>query len=336
MAKGLGLTVLLALLPAALGQLNTAARVAGKKYFGTATNEFQFSDAPYLAELNNTQDFGQLTPANAMKWELTELVQGQFTFENASLVVEQARNHGQLLRGHTCVWHTQLPSWVSTGGFDKKTLLSVVDKHCSTVVGHFKGQMYSWDVVNEPFNEDGTFRETVFYNTTGTDYIESALRAAHHADPQTKLYINDYNIDGTGPKSDAMYNLVKSLKKKGVPIHGIGVQGHLVVGTVPTTIEENFRKFASLGVEIAITELDIRMETPATEALLAQQKEDYKTVISACKNVPACIGVTVWDWTDKYSWIPGVFPTEGAALPWDENLEKKPAYYGTLEAFLGH
>ncbi|KAJ3565209.1 hypothetical protein NP233_g7784 [Leucocoprinus birnbaumii] len=332
MAKTLGCALLLSLLPAALGQLNIAARIVGKKYFGTATNEFQFTDTRYRAELNNTLEFGILTPANSMKWDSTEAVQGQFTFDAAEEVVHQAQRHGQMMRGHNCVWHSQLPDWVSDGGFDKATLLQIVDTHCSTVVGHFKNQI--WDVVNEPFNEDGIFRESVFYNTTGTDYIESALRAARRADPKAKLYINDYNIEGTGAKSDGMYNLVKSLKKKGVPIDGIGVQGHLIVGSVPTTIEANLRKFATLGVEIALTELDIRMDLPVTQDKLQQQKKDYQNVIAACRNVPACIGVTIWDWTDKYSWVPGVFAGQGSPLPWDENYQKKPAYAGIMEGFL--
>lgn len=98
-----------------------------------------------------------------------------------------------------------------------------------------------------------------------------------------------------------MFNLVQSLKKQGVPIHGIGVQAHLILGEIPTTIEENLRRFTSLGVEVALTELDIRMDLPATDAKLAQQKEDYKNVIGACKAVPGCVGVTIWDWTDKVS-----------------------------------
>jgi len=115
-----------------------------------------------------------------------------------------------------------------------------------------------------------------------------------------------------------MYELVKRLKARGTPIDGVGVQGHLIVGQIPSTIKQNFEQFASLGVEVAITELDIRMRLPATSALLSQQAKDYQSVIGACLAVKGCIGVTVWDWTDKYSWIPGVFSGEGAALPWDE------------------
>lgn len=115
----------------------------------------------------------------------------------------------------------------------------------------------------------------------------------------TPFQINDFNIEGTGPKSTTLRNLVTELKSEGVPIHGVGVQSHLIVGEVPTTMEENLRAFAEIGVEVAITELDIRMVLPETPALLEQQAQDYQTVISACKAVERCIGVTLWDWTDK-------------------------------------
>lgn len=143
-------------------------------------------------------------------------------------------------------------------------------------------------------------------------------------------------IQFQGAKSTAMVNLVKSLKAAGTPIDGVGVQAHLIVGQVPSTFQANLEQFTALGVEVALTELDIRMTLPATDALLAQQKADYQTVVSACNNVSGCIGVTTWDWTDKvidlfqmhlkhfadalfqYSWIPGTFSGQGAALPWDQ------------------
>ena len=113
--------------------------------------------------------------------------------------------------------------------------------------------------------------------------------------------INDFNIEGISAKSTAMLNLVKSLKAQGVPIDGIGLQAHLTVGEVPSTLQANMEQFTALGIEIAITELDIRMTMPSTPALLEQQKQDYQTVISACKAVPDCIGVTIWDYTDRVS-----------------------------------
>lgn len=204
----------------------------------------------------------------------------------------------------------------------------------------------------EPFNDDGTFRSDVFYDTLGESFIPIALRAARAADPFAKLYINDYNIESPGPKSTAHQQLVKSLKAQGVPIDGIGIQGHLIVGELPANITENLEAFTKLGVEVAITELDIRMTLPSTPALLEQQKKDYETVISACKAVEKCIGVTVWDFTDKYSWVPSTFAGQGDACPWDEvrqiphmyvsssflhctlqNLVRKPSYDGIAIGF---
>lgn len=138
----------------------------------------------------------------------------------------------------------------------------------------------------------------MFYNTLGEEFVSIAFKAARAADPAAKLYINDYNIDGTGAKSTAMYNLVQKLLAAGVPIDGIGVQAHLISGSVPSTLATNWASFASLGVDVAITELDIRMTTPSDATKLAQQATDYGTVVKACVSVPRCVGVTIWDYTD--------------------------------------
>lgn len=314
-------------------QLNILAKANKKLYFGTATDNSELTDVPYVKQLANFLDFGQITAANGMKWFATEPERGVFNFTEGDQIANLAKRNGQILRGHNCVWHSQLAPWVEAGNFNNATLLSIVQNHCSTLVRHYKGQIYSWDVINECLNDDGTFRESVFFNTTGTSYIPTALRAARAADPHAKLYINDFNIEGLGAKSTAMVNLVKSLQAQKVPIDGIGVQAHMIVGELPTTIQQNLQQFVDLGVEVAITELDVRMTLPATPALLAQQKKDYETVITACKNVKKCVGVTVWDWTDKFSWVPGTFAGEGAACPWDENLKKKPAYFGIVDAW---
>ncbi|KAF5372776.1 hypothetical protein D9615_010137 [Tricholomella constricta] len=311
--------------------LAVAAKAAGKKYFGSATDNPELTDSSYTALLSNTKEFNQLTPGNSMKWDATEGTRGTFTFTKADEIVSLAQTNGQLIRGHTCVWHSQLPGWVTAGNFDASTLTSIIQTHTTNVVGHFKGKI--WDVVNEPFNEDGTWRTSVFYNTLGSSFVSIALQAARAADPAAKLYVNDYNIDGTGAKSTAMVNLVKSLKASGAPIDGVGIQAHLIVGQVPSTIQANIAQFTALGVEVAITELDIRMTLPVTTALLEQQKKDYQTVIAACKAVSGCIGVTIWDYTDKYSWVPSVFQGQGAALPWDDRLVKKPAYDGIVAGF---
>jgi endo-1,4-beta-xylanase len=312
-----------------LGQL-AAAR---GKYLGSATDNPELSDAPYVSILGS--EFGQITPGNTMKWYATEPSQGQFNFAAADTIVSMAKQHSQIVRGHTLVWHNQLPGWLTGGSFTTAQLSSILQNHVTTEVTHFKGQLYAWDVVNEAFNDDGTFRQTMWYNAFGSGYIANALTWAHAADPNVKLYINDYNVDGLGAKSDALYNLVRSLKQQGVPIDGVGLQAHLVLGQVPTSIQQNIQRFADLGVEVAITELDIRMNLPRDATKDAQQATDYSTVVKACLAVTRCVGITVWDYTDKYSWIPGVFSGQGAALPYDENFAKKPAYFAIAGALAG-
>ncbi|KAG9224612.1 hypothetical protein CCMSSC00406_0002237 [Pleurotus cornucopiae] len=325
-------------------QLNRVAQAAGKLYFGTATNIEELSDSAYAAIINNRTEFGQITAANVMKWDSTEPSRGVFTFGAGDQIAALAKKNNQLLRGHNCVWHQQLPSWVTAGHFDAPTLSSIVSTHCSALMYVSKFQIPlelnfhpqtkdSWDVINECLNDDGTFRQSVFFDTLNTSFIATALRAARAADPQAKLYINDFNIEGQGPKSTAMVNLVKSLQAQKVPIDGIGIQAHLLVGGVPPTLLANLKQFTALGVEVAITELDVRMTLPVTAALLAQQRRDYQTVISACQAVKGCIGVTVWDFSDKFSWVPGAFTGQGAACPWDENMVRKPAIDGIIAGF---
>ncbi|KAJ8521912.1 hypothetical protein ONZ45_g1484 [Pleurotus djamor] len=314
--------------------LHTVALSKGKLYLGSATDNPELSDAPYKALLSDTTEFGQITPGNSMKWDATEPSRGTFTFTNGDVVANLAIANGQILRGHNCVWHSQLPGWVTAGNFNATELTSIIQTHCSTVVDHYKGKICKYPLLGrQPFNEDGTFRQSVFYNTLGSSYIEIALRAARAADPDAKLYINDYNLDYLGAKSTGMVNLVSQLIADGVPIDGIGVQAHLISGQVSSTFQANLEQFAALGVEVALTELDIRMTLPVTPEKLAQQKADYQYVVAACNAVPACVGITIWDYTDKYSWIPSVFSGQGAALPWDENLVKKPAYDGIVQGF---
>lgn len=312
-----------------LGQL----AAAKGKYFGSATDNPELTDTAYVSILGS--EFGQITPGNSMKWDTIEPTQGTFSYTKGDAVVSLAQSHSQIVRGHTLVWHNQLPSWLTGGAWTATQLNSILQNHITNEVTHYKGQLYAWDVVNEPFNDDGTYRTSMWYNTLGTSYIANALTWARAADPTAKLYLNDYNIDGVNAKSTAMYNLVKSLKAAGVPIDGVGFQGHLIVGSVPSDIQANLQRFADLGVDVAITELDIRMTLPRDTTKDTQQATDYTNVVKACVAVTRCVGVTVWDYTDKYSWIPSVFSGQGAALPYDENLAKKPAYYGIVTALGG-
>ncbi|MEU6141308.1 endo-1,4-beta-xylanase [Streptomyces sp. NPDC047081] len=279
--------------------------------------------------------FNSLTPGNAMKWGSVEPAQGSFNWTEADQIVAFAQAHNQQVRGHTLVWHSQNPSWLTNGSWTSAQLGSLLQNHISTEVGRYKGRIAAWDVVNEPFNEDGTYRSTLWYNGLGADYIANALTWARAADPDARLYINDYNVEGVNAKSTALYNLVKDLKSRGIPIDGVGLQAHLILGQVPATLQQNIQRFADLGVDVAITELDVRMALPSDSTKLAQQAADYKSVLAACVAVTRCAGVTVWGFTDSDSWVPSTFPGYGAATPYDENYAPKPAYYAIAQALGG-
>ncbi len=252
-----------------------------------------------------------------------EPTQGSFNWSEADQIVAFAQAHHQQVRGHTLVWHNQNPSWLTNGTWTQAQLSTLLQNHISTEVGRYKGEITAWDVVNEPFNEDGTYRSTLWYDGLGATYIAQALTWAHTADPAAKLYINDYNVEGVNAKSTALYNLVKSLKAAGVPIDGVGLQAHLIVGQVPATLQQNIQRFADLGVDVAVTELDVRMALPADSTKLAQQKADFKSVLAACVAVTRCVNVTVWGFTDSDSWVDSTFPGYGAATPYDANYAPK-------------
>jgi endo-1,4-beta-xylanase len=274
------------------------------------------------------REFNSVTAENAMKWDALEPTRNSYNWAAADRLVNHASAHKQGVRGHTLVWYSQLPSWLKNGNFSASELSTIMKKHIDTTVGRYKGKIYAWDVVNEAFNEDGSMRDSLWQSKLGTGHIANALRWAHAADPNAKLYINDYNIEADNAKSDALYSLAKQLLAQGVPLHGIGFQSHFTVGQLPSSMKANLKRFSDLGLEVSITELDIRIPMPASSSELAQQSTDYKTASENCLGVPRCAGVTVWGITDKYSWVPGTFSGYGAALPYNESYAAKPAYTG--------
>jgi endo-1,4-beta-xylanase len=316
---------------AAAGSTLKAAAEAQGRYFGTELTGSMPSN-PTIANLA-AQQFDMVTPGNEMKWDTTEPQNGVYNFGPGDGIVSFAQSHGMRVRGHNLVWHSQLPSWVSS--LPLSQVQSVMENHITTEVSHYRGKVYSWDVVNEPFNDDGTFRNDVFDQAMGSGYIADALRTAHAADPNAKLYLNDYNIEGENAKSNAMYSLVSSLKSQGVPIDGVGFESHFIVGQVPSSMLANMQRFAALGLDVAVTELDDRIQLPASSASLQQQATDYATVVKDCLAVSRCVGVSQWGVGDADSWIPGTFSGWGAATMYDSNYQPKPAYTSALSALGG-
>jgi endo-1,4-beta-xylanase len=319
--------VVLADQASAASTLRAAAEAQGR-YFGTEVTGSMPSNQT-IASIAGTQ-FDMVTPGNEMKWDATEPSNGNYNFGPGDGIVTFAQNHNLRVRGHNLVWHSQLPGWVSSLPLGQ--VQGVMEKHITTEAAHYKGKVYAWDVINEPFNEDGSLRRDVFYNAMGSGYLADAIRTAHAADPNAKLYINDYNIEGENAKSNALYAIAQQMVAQGVPLGGIGLESHFITGQVPSSMLANMQRFAALGLDVAVTELDDRAPLPASSGNLQQQATDYANVTKWCLNVSRCVGVSQWGVGDPDSWIPGTFSGYGAATMYDNNYQLKPAYTSTLNA----
>lgn len=305
--------------------LRQLADKAGIK-FGTAVNvDALTADPTYRAAV--AAQFSSVTPENVMKWDTIEPQRGVYNWTQADQLVAFAKANKQVVRGHTLVWHSQLPAWVTATDFTSAQLSTILHDHIFSEMTHFRGKISQWDVVNEAFNDDGTMRDSIWLQKLGPGYIAQAFRWAHQADPNAKLFYNDYNIEGINAKSDAVYTMAVQLKKEGVPVQGLGIQSHFDVQYgYPTDVRANMQRFADLGAEISVTEADVRLTLPVDTIKLAAQAAGYDDLMNSCLLVTSCRSFTTWGFTDKYSWIPGVFAGEGAALPYDENYAPKPAY----------
>ncbi|QFY10875.1 cellulase family glycosylhydrolase [Nonomuraea phyllanthi] len=314
--------------------LRTHAAARGK-FIGAALATSPLSNENSYRTIAATE-FNQVTAENAMKWDSTEPSQGQFNFSGADAIVNFATQNDMQVHGHTLVWHNQTPGWVQNLG--ASAMRTAMQNHISQVVGRYADNpaVVSWDVVNEAFEDNGNYRTSFWYNTLGQGYIADAFRAARAADPDARLCINDYNTEGINAKSTAIYNLVSSLRQQGVPVDCVGFQTHLAIQYgFPNDFQQNLERFAALGVQVRITELDVRMQMPRSSSKDATQATYYRNVVNACMAVTACAGVTIWGFTDKYSWVPDTFSGQGAALIYDENYQQKPSYTAVHDALAG-
>jgi endo-1,4-beta-xylanase len=301
---------------------------------GAAADSRYLSDNNYAAILGS--EYSQLQAENQMKFGIIHPGFSTYDFTGGDALVAFAQAHTMVVRGHTLVWHNQVPSWVSSGNYAAPQLSTILQNHINAVMGHYAGQVYAWDVVNEAFNDDGTMRDTIWYDQPGigfagmgTKYIEQVLTWAHAADPNAKLFYNDYNAEPLDAKSDAIYAMVQDFKTRGVPLDGIGFQLHIdLTFDNPATLASltgNLQRFAALGLDLHITELDIRLQDSSAASLAAQAKL-YGEIAAICVQQPSCKVFQTWGFTDKYSWIPSFFQGWGWALPFDANYQKKPAY----------
>jgi endo-1,4-beta-xylanase len=302
-------------------------------------------ETPSYAAIAGSQ-FSVVTPGNAMKWETVEPQQGVFDWSQADQLVSFAHAHHQLIRGHTLVWHNQLPGWLTTGvangTISDAQLKELLHQHILTEASRYRGQIWQWDVANEFFtdsNPSGINPNDFWVSHLGTGILDDAFRWAHQADPHALLCYNDYNIageDGSNAKSNAVYAWLKQELAAGVPITCVGDQGHLDTqyGFSGAQLQQDLQRYASLGLKVAITEADVRTfvnnateQVPTDHLAVFAQPFEFGQMLKACLAVPQCISFTVWGFTDADSWVPGFFTGEGYATIYDVNLQPKPAYY---------
>jgi endo-1,4-beta-xylanase len=275
--------------------------------------------------------FNMITPENEMKWEAIHPQPNIYDFGPGDTIVRFARAHRLRVRGHNLAWYLQNPPWLTAGSFTRDQLIALLREHISTVVGHYRGQIAQWDVVNEAIDDQGGLRHNVWLDGIGPEYIPMAFEFAHRADRHALLFYNDYGSEGLGPKSDAIYQLVAQLKRRRVPIAGVGLQLH--TSTLPPLrpnagdVATNTRRLGASGLKVAITEMDVRLALPTTPDALAQQAQVYREMLATCLAASNCTAFVVWGFTDRYSWIGGPFvPGQGGATLFDTALHPKPAY----------
>ncbi|ACE84280.1 endo-1,4-beta-xylanase [Cellvibrio japonicus] len=309
------------------------------------------------------RDFNSITPENCMKWGEIRNADGSWKWADADAFVAFGEQHNLHMVGHTLVWHSQIPDSVfknKDGNYISKTALQKkMQEHITTLAGRYKGKLHAWDVVNEAVDDNLKMRESHWYKILGEDFIYQAFNLAHEVDPKAHLLYNDYNIERTG-KREATIEMIKRLQKRGMPIHGLGIQGHMGIDTPPIAeVEKSIIEFAKLGLRVHFTELDIDVlpsvwELPVAEIStrfeykperdpytkgLPQEMQDklarrYEDLFKLfLKHADKIDRVTLWGVSDDASWL-NDFPIRGRTnypLLFDRQHEPKPAYFRVLD-----
>jgi endo-1,4-beta-xylanase len=310
---------------------------------------FNIGAAVNLTTIESQKDllrkhFNSITAENDMKFIEIQPAEGQFTFEKADQLTAFAKKNGMNMRGHTLVWHNQMPDWVFEDA-NRETLLQRMKEHITTVMNRYKGTVFCWDVVNEAVTDEGSelLRPTKWLEIIGEDYIEKAFEFAHEADPDALLFYNDYN-ESNPEKREKIYKLVKSLVDKGIPIHGVGLQAHWnLVNPGLEDIRTAIERYASLGLKLHLTELDISVFnfedkrtdlTEPTNEMLELQAERYHQVFQLLRQYRNHItSVTFWGAADDYTWLSD-FPVRGRKnwpFLFDENHQPKESFWKVVQ-----
>jgi len=286
------------------------------------------------------REFNYVTTAYEMNWRRVHPSVNDWNFLFADDIVNFAIDHQMKLRGNSLIWYyTEMPTYL-TSAVPTDEFRQMYEDHIKTLVGHYRGKVHAWNVVNEAVDNDGQLRDTLFLEKLGDQYIGDAFRLAHEADPSAILLYTDYGAEALGRKSDGVYKLVKGLVADGVPINGVGLQMH--VGMDPTgypkpeDIAKNIRRLVALRLSVEITEMDVQIRhlLGSLQERQETQRKIYHDIIAACLKEKGFTNITFWGFTDADSWIDQFFGPDDPLL-FDENFQPKPAYWGVMEALLG-
>jgi endo-1,4-beta-xylanase len=283
-----------------------------------------------------TEEFNLLTPENAMKFGVVHPERDRYAFKEADAMVQLAQAHNMEIHGQPLLWYKNLPSWLTRSTWTQAELKNILETHIKTLMGRYRGKVPVWHVVNEAMHDkSGELRESFWLEGLGSDYIELAFRLAHAADPTAKLIYNDYGGEELDRKSNAIYHLVKTLKQKGVPIHGVGFQMHKIASNPPNpaAVAENIRRLGALGLDVYITEMDVQIHGNPTPPKLEAQSRVYRQMLEVCLKAPNCKGLMVWGLADHFSWIPYHYKRPDAPLLFDTAYKPKPAYEAISSLF---
>lgn len=278
-------------------------------------------------------EFNSVTDEWSMKWDVIHPNKDSYAFTDADFIVDFAVRNGMAVRGHSLVWHEALPDWLTDYNWTRDELLTILHEHITTLVEHYKGKVYAWDVVNEALNTDGSLRSTIWLDTIGPEYIDLAFQWAHEADPDAILFYNDFGIETAGPKQDALIELLRGLLQRGIPVHGAGLQMHSSnTSPPPAQLATAIERISNLGLQVQVTEMDVQIydDVGTFEEKLQRQADQYRGALQVCLDNPACTGVTLWGFTDAHSWVYWLlghsYPEE-APLIFDPDYQPKPAYF---------
>ena len=311
-----------------------------KIFIGAAVNTNLLDKDRDYTNLLKTE-FNMVVPEKAMKWNTLQPEKDVFDFAQADRLVSFAEENKMAVRGHTLVWGARMPDWfnkLSPGEMNKS-----LEEHINKVAGRYKKKVHAWDVVNEALEDSGEYADSGLMKSVGSEYIEKSFRLAKKADPIARLFWNEWGADCINKRSDRFYELVKTLLLRNVPIEGVGFQMHTGLGRPKTTttlpdiesVRENFERFAKLGLEIHITEMDVQIQEAEGlhEEKLKKEAKFYGDIVNMALHIPQFKALLLWGVNDKYSWVSTwLTHKDDAPLMFDKDNKPKLAYYAVKKA----